>query len=102
VSYRDESGVETFRLFRGKTEMEWKYGNGILRNGNGNKIPYTKAEMETEQRFPAERTRKRNLRFRLKWNICFMIDLLGQSNHLGGSICDLLKVNRLSNSSHTP
>jgi hypothetical protein len=34
---RDESGVKSFRLFRRKTEMEWKYGNGneILRNENG-------------------------------------------------------------------
>jgi hypothetical protein len=37
---RDESEVETFQLFRGNTEMEWKYGNGngILRNGNRNGI----------------------------------------------------------------
>jgi hypothetical protein len=37
---REESGVESFRLFCGKMEMEWKHGNGnrILRNGNGNGI----------------------------------------------------------------
>jgi hypothetical protein len=84
--------------------MEWKYRiiNEILRNGNGNRISYVEAETETEQHFLAERMRKQNFCFRLKWNICFMIDLHGQSSHLGGSICDLLKVNRLSNLSYTP
>ena len=63
---RDESGAESFRHFCGKTETEWKYGNGngILQNGNENGIFWT--EMETEQRFPAEQSRKRNFCFQLK------------------------------------
>ena len=63
---RDENGAESFRLFRGKTEMEGKYGNenGILQNGNKNGKFYTETETNTEQRIPAELSRKRNFRFR--------------------------------------
>jgi hypothetical protein len=64
---RDKSGVEIFRLFYGKIEMEWKYengnGNGNLRNGNGNGIFLTEMETETEQRVPAKQMRKRKFPF---------------------------------------
>jgi hypothetical protein len=57
---RDEIGAETFRLFRGKTETEWKYENknGNLQNGNENGNFLAEVETETEQRFPAELMRK--------------------------------------------
>jgi hypothetical protein len=59
------SGAETFRLFHGKTELEWKYGNknGNLRNGNGNGIFLAGVETEMEQRFLAEQMRKRKFPF---------------------------------------
>ena len=80
---RDESGAESFRLFRGKTDTEWKYGNGngIPQNGNGNGIFLTEMEMETEQRFPAEQTRKWKFRFRLVWNFRFRVDVHGPIQH---------------------
>jgi hypothetical protein len=65
LAFRDESGAETFRLFRGKTETEWKYENknGNLWNGNGNGIFLAEVETETEQRFPAEQMWKRKFPF---------------------------------------
>ena len=56
VCCRDESGAETFRLFRGKMETEGKYenGNGILQNGNKYGIFLAEMKTETEQRFPVE------------------------------------------------
>ena len=76
---RDESGAESFRLFRGKTETEGKYGNGngILQNGNkyGNFLTEMETETETEQRFLVEHTRKRNFRFRLMRNFRFSVEL---------------------------
>jgi hypothetical protein len=58
---RDESEAETFWLFRGKTETEWKYGNknGNPRNWNGNEIFLAEVETEMEQRFSAKQMRKR-------------------------------------------
>ena len=75
--FRDESGAESFRLFRGKTETEGKYENGneILQNGNKYGIFLAETEMETEQRFPVEQTRKRNFRFRLMRNFRFSVEV---------------------------
>jgi hypothetical protein len=96
---RDESGAETFRLFRGKIEMEWKYenGNGILRNGNGNSL--AEVETETKQHFPVEQTRKQKFPFPTNMEFPFMVVLM---DNLAGPICDLVILNRQSNPSPTP
>ena len=84
---RDESGAEIFRLFRGKTETDWKYENenGTLQNGNknGNFLAEMEIEMETEteQRFPAEQAWKRNFCFRLIRNFRFSVDVHGPIQH---------------------
>jgi hypothetical protein len=64
--YRDESGAESFRLFRGKTEMEWIYGNvnRILQNGNGTAFSGRK---EAEMKFPVPTIR----------NFCFRVVVAG-------------------------
>jgi hypothetical protein len=63
VACRDESGVETFRLFREKMKTECENGNGNLRSGNGNGIFLTKVETEMEWHFPVEQMRKRKFLF---------------------------------------
>jgi hypothetical protein len=73
--YRDESGAESFRLFRGKTEMEWIYGNvnRILQNGNGyfflrngNGTAFS-GRKEAEMKFPVPTIR----------NFCFRVVVAG-------------------------
>jgi hypothetical protein len=51
----DESGAETFRLFCGKTDTEWEYGNenGNLRSGNRNEFFLAEVEAKMERHFSA-------------------------------------------------